>query len=81
MQRMICIPVDQYNHMMESYSKVTEELSLLEEQLEHNEKRCIMLLLSVSSDQELTDMLQEGCWSGKVITCVEEEMQRRENAA
>lgn len=33
MQRMICIPSDQYNRMLESCDKVIEELQELKEQL------------------------------------------------
>lgn len=33
MQRMICIPSDQYNRMLESYDKAMEELQELREQL------------------------------------------------
>lgn len=33
MQRMICIPSDQYNRMLESYDKAMEELQELKEQL------------------------------------------------
>lgn len=46
-----------------------------------SKKNIVMLLLSVSTDEELQEMLKEEHWSPDTLECIREEIQKRGGVA